>query len=168
MVVSHEKSTVTASGIEGSINITVNCQPLENVYDFKYHGIRVGNDASSTAEIVSCLSMAMSKMTESKKLWKSHDKRLLDKISLFHSQRASVALYGCESWTLTFVTERGIQTFDMKCFRKKLNISYIEQMTNESYKINRVTPRRYELILTIVMLHSKLKLLEYCASGTLS
>ena len=43
----------------------------------------------------------------------------------------SVLLYGCESWTLLAETERKIQAFEHKCFRKLLGISYREHKTND-------------------------------------
>ena len=43
----------------------------------------------------------------------------------------SILLYGCETWTLRADTERRIQAFENKCFRKLLGISCIERKTNE-------------------------------------
>ena len=61
MVISHERSKVMVSGIEGPINITVNIQPLEN---FKYLASITCIVSSATVEFISLLSMAMSNMTK--------------------------------------------------------------------------------------------------------
>ena len=43
----------------------------------------------------------------------------------------SIALYGCESWTLTADTERRIQSFEFKCLRRILRITYKDRKTND-------------------------------------
>ena len=42
----------------------------------------------------------------------------------------SIFLYACESWTLTAELQR-IQAMEMKCYRKILNISYKDHVTNK-------------------------------------
>ena len=43
-------------------------------------------------------------------------------------------LYGCESWSLTSATEKRINSMEMKCYRRLLNISYRDHVTNDSVK----------------------------------
>ena len=49
----------------------------------------------------------------------------------------STFLYTCESWTLTAEIERRIQALEMKCYRRLLNISYKDHVTNEEVR-NRI------------------------------
>ena len=49
----------------------------------------------------------------------------------------STFLYACESWTLTAEIERRIQALDMRCYRRLLNISYKDYVTNEEVR-NRI------------------------------
>ena len=49
----------------------------------------------------------------------------------------STFLYACESWTLTAEIERRIQALEMRCYRKLLNISYKDHVTNEEVR-NRI------------------------------
>ena len=49
----------------------------------------------------------------------------------------STFLYACESWTLTAEIERRIQTLEMRCYWRLLNISYKDHMTNEEVR-NRI------------------------------
>ena len=49
----------------------------------------------------------------------------------------STFLYACESWTLTAEIERRIQTLEMRCYRRLLNISYKDHVTNEEVR-NRI------------------------------
>ena len=46
----------------------------------------------------------------------------------------SIFLYACESWTLTSELERRISALEMRCYRKILNITYIDHVTNETVR----------------------------------
>ena len=41
-----------------------------------------------------------------------------------------VAIYGCEAWTILKDDEKKITSFEMKCYRKILRISWTERKTN--------------------------------------
>ena len=43
-----------------------------------------------------------------------------------------VAIYGCEAWTISKNDEKKITSFEMKCYRKILRISWTERKTNAS------------------------------------
>ena len=43
----------------------------------------------------------------------------------------SIFLNACESWTLTAELERRMQAFEMRCYRRLLNISYKDYVANE-------------------------------------
>ncbi|KAL8601892.1 hypothetical protein ACOMHN_020627 [Nucella lapillus] len=76
------------------------------------------------------LSLASSAMTKLDTIWKSNTISVPVKIRLYRSL-ISILLYGCESWTLTAETERRLQTFEHKCYRKLMFIHYSEHNTNE-------------------------------------
>ena len=46
----------------------------------------------------------------------------------------STFLRACESWTLTAEIERKIQVLEMRCYRRLLNISYKDHVTNEEVR----------------------------------
>ena len=46
----------------------------------------------------------------------------------------SIFLYACESWTLTGELQRRIQAMEMRCYRKRLHISYKDHVTNEEVR----------------------------------
>ena len=56
------------------------------------------------------------------------------KIQLIRSLVTSVFLYTCESWTLTAELQRRIQAMEMRCYRKILNISCKDHVTNEEVR----------------------------------
>ena len=41
------------------------------------------------------------------------------------------ALYGCEAWTINNTDAKRITSFEMKCYRKILRISWMEKVTNK-------------------------------------
>ena len=49
----------------------------------------------------------------------------------------STFLYACESWTLSAEIDRRIQALEMRCYRRLLNISYKDHVTNEEVR-NRI------------------------------
>ena len=60
----------------------------------------------------------------------------------------SIFLYACESWTLTAELEKRTQAFEMRCYRRLLNISLKDHVTNEdeSRKIQAVIGKYDELL----------------------
>ena len=46
----------------------------------------------------------------------------------------SIFLYACESWTLTAELEKRTHAFEMRCYRKLLNISYKDHVTNKEVR----------------------------------
>ena len=51
-----------------------------------------------------------------------------------HSLVIAIFLYACESWTLTAELEKRTQAFEMRCYRRLLNISYKDHVTNEEVR----------------------------------
>ena len=51
-----------------------------------------------------------------------------------YSLVTSIFLYACGSWTLTAELQRRIQAMEMRCYRKKLHISYKNHATNEEIR----------------------------------
>ena len=46
----------------------------------------------------------------------------------------SIFLYASESWTLTAELEKRTQAFEMRCYRRLLNISYKDHVTDEEVR----------------------------------
>ena len=63
----------------------------------------------------------------------------------------SIFLYACESWTLTAELDQRTQAFEMRCYRRLLNISYKDHVTKEEVrrKIQTATGE-YDDFLTLV------------------
>ena len=63
----------------------------------------------------------------------------------------SIFLYTCESLTLTVELEKRLQAFEIRCYRRLLNISYKDLVTNEEVrrKISAAIGK-YDELLTLV------------------
>ena len=103
MEISAEKTklmTNSANGIQRKIQ--VKGQKLGTVTSFKYLGAVVSDDGS---------------------ICRDNNISLGSKVKLMHSLVISIFLYACESWTLTAELEKRTQAFEMRCYRRLLNIS---------------------------------------------
>ena len=59
---------------------------------------------------------------------------LASKIRLLRTLVISIFLYACESWTLNAETQKRIEAHELRCYRKILNISYKDHVTNEEVR----------------------------------
>ncbi|KAL8580775.1 hypothetical protein ACOMHN_018447 [Nucella lapillus] len=141
MEVSDEKSKTLLNNTSNSavVNIKINGQKLEEVDSFKYLGSIITKDGSSTKEARTRLSLASSAMTKLDTIWKSNTISLPVTIRLYKLLVISILLYGYKSWTLNAETERQLQAFEHKWYRKLLRIHYSEHKTN-STSDNGLTP----------------------------
>ena len=63
----------------------------------------------------------------------------------------SIFLYACESWTLTAELQKRTQAFEMRCYRRLLNISYKDHVTNEEVRRKiQAAIGEYDELLTLV------------------
>ena len=131
MEISAEKTkrvTNSANGIQ--MEIKVKGQKLDTVTRFKYLGAVVSDDGSKPV-ILSTISQATAAL---KPIWRDNNISLGLNVKLTHSLVISVFLYACESWTLTAELEKRTQAFEMRCYRRLLNILYKDHVTNEEVR----------------------------------
>ena len=65
------------------------------------------------------------------------------------------ALYGCEAWTINNTDAKRITSFEMKCYRKILRISWMEKVTNKEVL------SRLDLKTTMLLQKAKTLILKY-------
>ena len=70
-------------------------------------------------------------------IWRDKNISLASKVKLLRTLIFSTFLYACESWTSTAEIERRNQALEMRCYRRLLNISYKDHVTNEEVR-NRI------------------------------
>ena len=129
MEISAEKTklmTNSANGIQREIK--VKGQKLGTITSFKYLGAVVSDDGSKP-EVLSRIAQATAALTKLKPIWRDNNMSLGSKVKLMRSLVISIFLYACESWTLTAEIEKRTQAFEMGCYRRLLNISYLRTMS---------------------------------------
>ena len=134
MEISAEKTklmTNSANGIQREMK--VKGQKFGTVTSFKYLGAVVSDDGSKP-EVLPRIAQATAALTKLKPIWRDNNISLGSKVELMRSLVISIFLYTCESWTLTAELEKRTQAFEMRCYRRLLNISYKDHVTNEEVR----------------------------------
>ena len=103
---------------------------IASVEKFKYLGSTIATSDSTMTEIKIRLAIARSVTSDMMDVWKSKKLSLELKKRLVKSLVWSVALYGCESWTLRKEEERRIAEFEMWVWRRMLRVSWTDRRTN--------------------------------------
>ena len=101
--------------------------------NFKYLGAIISNEGSKP-EILSRIAQTTAALSRLKIIWRDKNISLASKVKLMRTLILSTFLYACESWTLTAEIDRRIQALEMRCYRRLLNISYKDHVTNEEVR----------------------------------
>ena len=132
--ISAEKAKLmTNSAIGIQREIKVKGQKLGTVTSFKFVGAVVSDDGSKP-EVLSRIAQANAALTKLKPIWRDNTISLGSNLVLMRSLLIVIFLYACKSWTLTAELEKRTQTFEMRCYRRLLNISYKDHVTNEEVR----------------------------------
>ena len=134
MAISAEKTKLMTNSVNGiQREIKVKKQKLGTVTNFKYLGAVV-SDKGSKPEVLSRIAQPTAPLTKLKPIWRDNNISLGSKVPLMRSLVITVFIYACESWTLTAELEKITQAFEMRCYRRLLNFSYNDQVTNEEVR----------------------------------
>ena len=107
--------------------IAIDGEEIERVSNFEYLGAR--ENGKSTPEIRRRLAMATTRLTKMISIWKGQCKKT--KLRVLETVVFPTALYGCEAWTINNTDAKRITSFEIKCYRKILRISWMEKVTNK-------------------------------------
>ena len=110
--------------------IKIKSQRIEETENFKYLGAIISNEGSKP-ESLSRIAQTTAALSRLKIIWRDKNISLASKVKLMRTLILSTFFYACESWTLTAEIERRIQALEMRCYRRLLNISYKDHVTNE-------------------------------------
>ena len=114
--------------------LEVSGQKLGVVSSFKYLGATI-SDVGSKPEVLSRIAQTMGAMAKLKPIWNDGNISLKSKIKLMNTLVMSIFLYACETWTLNASLEKRILALEMRCYRKIMNISYKDHVTNERVRL---------------------------------
>ena len=118
--------------------IKIKGQRLEEVENFKYLGAIISNERSKP-ELLSRIAQTTAVLSRLRIIWRDKNTTLASKVKLMRTLILSTCTfhYACESWSLTAEIERRIRAHKMGCYRRILNISYIDHVTKEEVR-NRI------------------------------
>ena len=71
-------------------------------------------------------------MTNLDSIVKSRDITLSTKVHLVKDMDFPVVMYGCESWTVKKAERRGIDAFELWCWRRLLRVPWTARRSNQS------------------------------------
>src|SRR5207245_2774480 len=104
---------------------------IEQVSQFKYLGVSVTSDNSSSIDIRSRLAQAMAALQKLDSLWRGKKISLATKLRLLDSNIIPIAIYGCETWTISKHDMLRIQAFGHKCLKRLLGIFWSDHIPNK-------------------------------------
>ena len=134
MEIGPDKTKVMTNNPNGfQREIKIKGQRLVEVENFKYLGAIISNEGSKP-KILSRISQTTAALSRLKIIWRDKNISLASKVKLMLTLILSTFFYACESWTLTAEIERRIQAFEMRCYRRLLNISYKDHVTKEEVR----------------------------------
>ena len=74
----------------------------------------------------------MDALTRLEKIWKAKGLKLKTKIRFMNSMAKSILMYGGENWTIKENISKKMESFEMKCYRRLLGVTWKERKTNEN------------------------------------
>ena len=80
------------------------------------------------------IAQATAAFTKVKPIWRDNNISLGSKVKLMCQFAISIFLNAYESWSLTAELQKRMQAFEMRCYRRLLNISYKDHVTNEEVR----------------------------------
>ena len=110
-----QKTKIMASGPITSWEI--DGETVEIVSDLILGGSKITADGDCSHEIKRCLFLGRKVMTKLDSILKSRDITLPTKVRLVKAMVFPAVMYGCESWTVKKAKHRGIDAFELWCWR---------------------------------------------------
>ena len=115
---------ITSCRIEG--------ETVETLTDFIFLVSKITADGDCSHEIKSRLLFGRKTMTNLDSILKSRDINLPTKVRLGKAMVFPVVMYGCESWTIKKAECKGIDAFELWCWRRLLRVPWTARKSNPS------------------------------------
>ena len=109
-----------------------------------------------------CSLLGRKAMTIPYSILKSRDITLPAKVHLVNAMVFPVVMYGCESWTIKKAEHRGIDAFELWCWRGLLRVPWTARRSNQSI-LKEISP---EYSLERLMLKLKLQYIGHMMGRT--
>ena len=93
---------------------------------------KITADGDCSHEIRKCSLLGRRVKTNLDSIFKSRDITLPTKVHLVKAMVFPVVMYGCESWTIKKAKHRGIDAFELCCWRRLLRVPWTARRSNQS------------------------------------
>ena len=107
-------------------------ETVETVSDLIFLGSKITADGDYSHEIKRHLLLGRKVMTNLDSIFKSRDITLTIKVCLLKAMVFPVVMYGCESWTVKKAERRGIDAFELWCWRRLWRVPWTARRSNQS------------------------------------
>ena len=132
-----QKTKIMASGPITSWQI--DGETVDTVSDFILGGSKITAVGDCSHEIKRRLLLGRKATTNLDSIFKSRDITLSTKVCLVKSTVFPVIMYGCESWTVKKAEHRGIDAFELWCWRRLLRVPWTARRSNQSI-LKKISP----------------------------
>ena len=95
-------------------------------------GPKITTDGDCSHEIKRRLLLGRKVMTNLDSIFKSRDITLSTKVHLVKAMVFPVVMNGCESWTVKKAERRGIDAFELRCWRRLWRVTWTARRSNQS------------------------------------
>ena len=107
-------------------------ETVETVSDFIFLGSQITADGDCRQEIKILLLLGRKVRRNLDSIFKSRDITLPTTVPLVKAMIFPVVMYGCESWTVKKAECRGIDAFELWCWRRLLRVPWTARRPNQS------------------------------------
>ena len=101
-------------------------------YQTIFLGSKITADSDCRHEIKRRLLLGRKVMTNLDSIFKSRDITFPTKVHLVKAMVFRVVMYGCESWAVKKAEHRGIDAFELRCWRRLLRVPWTGDPTSPS------------------------------------
>jgi hypothetical protein len=129
------KTMVVSKSGEGTVNITLDGQRIEQVKKFKYLGSVITDDGRCIEDVKTRIGMAKDAFNKRKELLTKRMSKEIKK-RMVKTLVWPVAMYGCETWTMRKEENDRLNAFEMWVWRRMEKVSWRDKKTNEEILIS--------------------------------
>ena len=104
---------------------------IKECTEFVYLGATISTEGGGEKDIQNRVNKARTAFVKLNKVWQCNDLHYKTKSRLFKTLICPILLYGCETWRLNKSDEKKLNTFQTKCLRRILKISWRKHITNQ-------------------------------------
>ena len=146
-----QKTKIMASSLITSWQI--DGETMETEIDFIFLGSKITADGDCSHEIKRCLLLGRKAMINLDSVLKSRNITLPINVHLVKAIFFPVVMYGYKSWTIKKAEYRGIDAFELRCWRRLLRVPWTARRSNQ-FILKKISP---EYSLEGLMLKLKLQ-----------